>query len=281
MRFHLTITRPAGWHFAHCFDEIAETLVHGLRALGHEVSFQANGVVSGAQNIILGAHLCAPDMQLPEGTILYNLEQIGGGAPIPPELAGRFPIWDFSERNLARWKEHGIEAVHVPIGFVPQLCRFRPSATQDIDVLFYGSLSQRREVILGELRQWAAFNVVAYQGFGSARDEQIARAKVVLNMHYYDKPHLFEWPRVSYLLANKKAVVSETSEDDPPALAGGLRIVPHRGLVAACRELVADRASRYKLEQAGYEAFRKIPETDILRRALAGLAQPPALQAGQ
>jgi hypothetical protein len=281
MRFHITIMRPAGWYWAHCFDEVAETLVYGLRALGYEVSYKANGTVRGVQNIVLGAHLCDGAIQLPEGTILYNLEQIGGGAPIPPELAARFPVWDFSERNLAHWKAHGIDAVHVPIGYVPQLSRFHPLQTQDIDVLFYGSPSTRRDVVIGRLKEYAAYNVVSYQGFSRARDEFIARAKVVLNMHFYDKPHLFEWVRVSYLLANRKAVVSETSEDDPPALAGGLRIVPYAELVNACRALVADRVTRYQLEQAGFEAFRKLPETAILRRALAGNSQTTALPSGQ
>jgi hypothetical protein len=281
MRFHITIMRPEGWHFAHCFDEVAETLVYGLRALGYEVSYKANGTVKGVQNIVLGAHLCDGAIQLPEGTILYNLEQIGAGAPIAPELAARFPVWDFSERNLAHWKAHGIAAQHVPIGYVPQLSRFRPLQTQAIDVLFYGSMSQRRSAIIGELQKHAAFNVVTYQGFGRARDEFIARAKVVLNMHFYDKPHLFEWPRVSYLLTNRKCVVSETSEDDPPALEGGLCVVPYAALAEACRTLVADRATRYGFEALGFLKFSKLTETAILRRALAGNSQTTALPSGQ
>jgi hypothetical protein len=40
------------------------------------------------------------------------------------------------------------------------------------------------------------------------RDRLIARAKVVLNMHYYDA-RVFEIVRVSYLLSNEKAVVAE------------------------------------------------------------------------
>jgi len=274
MRFHLTIMRPPGWWFSHCFDEVAETLIFGLRALGHECSYSANAVVSGAQNILMGPHLCDPALQLPEGTILYNLEQIGNGQPgavVPGELTERFPIWDYSARNIARWQEQGIEARYVPVGYVPELTRIHPIATQDTDVLFYGSLNVRRAVVLGELQKAADFKVVAYQGFGRARDEVISRAKVVLNMHFYETPQLFEWVRVSYLLANHKAVVSEVSDDDPPALAAGLRIVPHAELADACRALAADRLGRACLEQAGFAAFSQLRERDILEQALSHL----------
>ncbi len=43
---------------------------------------------------------------------------------------------------------------------------------------------------------------------GRARDELISRAKVVLNVHFYPTA-IFEIVRVSYLLANRKAVVGE------------------------------------------------------------------------
>lgn len=46
---------------------------------------------------------------------------------------------------------------------------------------------------------------------GDERDQYIARAKVVLNMHRFQETKVFEIARVSYLLANRKAVVSEIS----------------------------------------------------------------------
>ena len=51
-----------------------------------------------------------------------------------------------------------------------------------------------------------------FNAYGGKRDALIARAKVVLNIHYY-AAQVFEIVRVSYLLANSKAVVTEIGPD--------------------------------------------------------------------
>ena len=75
-------------------------------------------------------------------------------------------------------------------------------------MLFYGSLNSRRQAVLENLRL-AGLKVVHLFGvYGEERDAAIANAKVVLNLHYYEDS-IHELVRTSYLLANKKAVVSE------------------------------------------------------------------------
>jgi hypothetical protein len=48
--------------------------------------------------------------------------------------------------------------------------------------------------------------------YGQARDALVARARIQLNVHYYEAK-VFEVVRVSYLLANGRFVVSETGAD--------------------------------------------------------------------
>jgi hypothetical protein len=267
--------RPEGVNSGPFFHDVIETLFFGLRALAHEVTYKPNLVLAGAQNIVIAPHLTGPEVEFPEGTILYNLEQIGcgsPGAPIPPRLTARYPIWDYSAANIADWHAHGIDAELVPIGYRRELARVPAVIHPDIDVLFYGSLNERRLKILSELQRTTGLKVEVLQAFGAIRDRFISRAKVVLNLHFYETPRLFEAVRVSYLLANSKAVVSETSDDFPAALSGAVRNADYHQLVEACRELVSDTRARAELQARGHELFAALPESTILRIALQHLA---------
>src|SRR5580658_4511666 len=79
-RFHITLVRPDGYLHTEAFREIAETLQCGLQGLGHTAHIQENAVDAIATNVLLGAHLLTPDEAsiVPPGSIVYNLEQLGG-----------------------------------------------------------------------------------------------------------------------------------------------------------------------------------------------------------
>src|SRR5262249_19248566 len=149
--------------------------------------------------------------------ILYNLEQIDPASPwFQPgliELFKRYAMWDYSPKNAEALDALGVKVAHiVPIGYVPELTRITPAAEPDIDVLFFGSINPRRKAILEQmvarrLRVRAVFGV-----YGPARDALIARARLVLNVHFYEAKVL-EMVRLSYLLANRCAVLSECSAD--------------------------------------------------------------------
>jgi hypothetical protein len=64
----------------------------------------------------------------------------------------RHAVWDYSARNVKRWARLGVRDVrHLPVGYVPQLSRI-PRDEENIDVLFYGSVNERRQEILTALR---------------------------------------------------------------------------------------------------------------------------------
>ena len=115
------------------------------------------------------------------------------------------------------------------------------------------------------LRVEAVFGV-----YGAARDALIARAKVVLNVHFYEAKVL-EMVRVSYLLANRCCVLSEVSSDreEDDALAAGVAFAAYDDLVARAQELVADPALRACFGQRGLALMRERPATDYLRAALS------------
>lgn len=238
MKYNVTVVRPAGFKHSSGFREVAESLSWALTQLGGECGVTENWLARDGVNIVLGAELLAATAKLPEGTIIYNLEQ-----PSHPQmekvrqLAKGLTVWDYSRRNVATWKELGYDVRHVPIGYTPNLTRIPSAKEKDIDVLFYGWMTPRRVKIVEDLKA-AGMRVVALNGvYGGGRDNLIARSKVVLNVHH-DGRELFEAVRVSNLLANSKCVVSEVSADDDEYtdLAPGMTVVPYDGLVQACHD---------------------------------------------
>ena len=274
-RFHIALIRPEGFLHTEAFREVAETLQLGLQSLGHTAQIQENAVDATATNILLGAHLLSPEdaAMVPPGSILYNLEQLGG--PNLPkqfyEVGLRHQVWDYSLLNIKQWQAMNCSCppVHVPLGYVPELSRIPASPTQDIDVLFYGSLNERRARIVKALKDAGAKVHATFGVYGKQRDELISRAKIVLNVHFYDQK-IFEIVRVSYLLANSKAVVSELAPDTEieKGMADSVLGVPYDSLVESCLSLLRDEEKRHQLETRGFQWFSQQKESDILAKAL-------------
>lgn len=293
--FRIVLIQPAGYEHAGALAELAETLLFGLAGLGLDIDFAINELAVDRRNIILGAHLLTPEdaQALPADTIVYNSEQVDDRSTwIDGSYLGllkRQPLWDYSQANLERLTRHGINhGQFVSVGYVPQLTRIPQDVPQDIDVLFYGAINERRRVILEALIH-RGLKVEFLSGvYREARDRMIARAKVVLNLHYYDA-NIFEIVRVSYLLSNEKAVVAECSattriDDD---MRQAVCAVPYEQLVEACIDLVKDAGKRTTLARRGFEIFSSRDEESILAQALqlpppasTGTALPPYLNLG-
>jgi hypothetical protein len=91
-----------------------------------------------------------------------------------------------------------------------------------------------------------------------------------LNIGQYDKT--FEIVRVSYLMANRKAVVADlyeniTIESD---IASGVLFAGFDQVVPCCLQLLENDAARIDLENRGFEAISKRNITPILDAALKG-----------
>jgi hypothetical protein len=277
-RFRVVIVSEAGSPFSESFREVAETVTFGLRALGHEATLAINDFDPGATNILFGAHVLSEEAAaaLDGRIIVYNLEQVVGESkhikPVFVDLIRRCTTWDFSPRNIEQWRRYGCggDLRHVPIGYAPELTRIPTGGEQDIDVLFYGLVNERRAAILQELREAGLRVEVLVGKFGAERDAAIARAKVVLNVHFY-RSKIFELVRVSYLLANRKAVVAEVDPDTEldADLREAVRAVSRAELAEACVDLCHDDAARRALEDRGYELFSRRSEKEILSRALS------------
>ncbi|MCA8003178.1 CgeB family protein [Burkholderia metallica] len=285
MDYNLCVVRPPDNPHTAAFDELAEVIAYGLHDLGHAVHMNDNVLMPDARNIMIGCHHAEPGSveHVPADTIIVNTEQIHVDERDWNERiyfwTSRFETWDYSERNLAKLHSVGIrEARHLKLGFHPALRRIPANVEQDIDVLFYGSIGPRRQVVLDALAARGLKVCAVYGVYGQARDALIARAKVVLNLHHYAS-HIFEIVRVFYLMTNGKAIVGEVSPTTAvdPDYAGGFRAAPYDALVDACVELVRDAEQRRTLEAAALETIARMPQARALAALLARQAVAESL----
>lgn len=279
----------AKFHLMHCvpspmmhgplgYREIIDSVQWGLEQLGHEVSYSLNGYHPSSRNIVFGAHMLPMEIleRLPADTIVYNFEQGRGleRGQVRPEvhfISEAFSVWDYSSANVEMWKLLGnVKPKLVPVGYAPVLSRIPKAQDQDIDVLLYGLSGQKRLTAVHLLSE-EGYRVMFVSGiYGPARDALIARSKIVLNVNRNDRSRIFEVVRVSYLLANRKAVLAVLDHDTAIELdfSSCVRSTDMSGLVSACEDLLSDDTQRAQLENLGYEEFSRRDVKKILWEAL-------------
>ncbi len=266
---------PRGYAHAAALAEVAETLLHGLRGLGYDATLTYDTAAPKGRTIIVGAHLLAGGAVVPGDAIIYNTEHvesawIKGEDGTYRSLLREHEVWDYSASNAAQLTALlGMSVRHVPLGYVPDLARIATASEQDIDVLFYGSMNQRRNAVLDQLRQSGLAVKHVFGVYGEQRDALIARSKIVLNMHFY-LPGTFEIVRVAYPMANRKVVVAEVNpgEEVDADLLPGLVAVPYERLAESCRHWADDNDRRRELEETAFRTFSARAMTNILRQHL-------------
>lgn len=217
--------------------------------------------------------------EFPEGTILYNLKQYSRqsmkGREDLRRAAVRYQIWDYSAANISRWNEINprFPVYYAPISFAPNLVKIARAGTEDIDILYVGSLGPKRAEKLSAVGSTPNHNSVISLSnvWGSQRDEFISRSKLLLNISNENaNMTIFEIVRVSYYLANKKAVICEIYpqleiEED---MKNVLKFVEVGNLGSTCDEYINDARKREDYAEACFEAFRQRDVRDVIKNFL-------------
>lgn len=156
-------------------------------------------------------------MPPPERCFLFQVEQIRASrwldAAYIERLRTCLGILDYSFDNITALIERGVplkQLFYVPVQPIskPNIL----SKKRDIDVLFYGaSGSSRRDRYLAALSKQVNIRV-ENNLFGSHMIDLISRAKVVVNIHYFENA-LLETTRLSEALSHGAFIVSEQSVD--------------------------------------------------------------------
>lgn len=221
---HLAIMQPAGYVHSLGFVDQARYLRYQLRRLGAQVSLAKNRLREDAINIVFGAHLGFPaDWRRRHTCLFFNLEQLGrGGASVSADylaLLRSSAVIDYDPGNVAAYCADPADVPLVSFGHAPYLddgldC---PLEARPIDLLFFGSLNDRRRAFIAEVED-AGVQVATFDHplYGPERDEFIRQAKAVLNCSFYETSR-FEQARVSHCLSLGTPVISELHAASEPA----------------------------------------------------------------
>ncbi len=259
-KYRVCLIQPQGYPHSQCFQEIALLLESSLNSSGAECDMRVNEFAQDRINVILGYHLIKFDEALLRFRYVpYQLEQLEAKEGWYSEnvrlmLENAHEVWDYSKENIELLNRLNIKAKHLPIGYHESLELIDHKPEKDIDILFYGSMGERRKRITDELREIANIKVL-FGVYGKQRDEFISSSKIILNVHFYPT-EIFEAPRISYLLNNGCFVVSEASPFNPYE-AVNLCLVPFDKIVETCAYYLKRPEEVESMRKAAYAEFKK------------------------
>ncbi|MGX7707643.1 glycosyltransferase [Methylobacterium sp. Gmos1] len=266
------------------YDDSVRVLRASLHDLGHACSVTENRPVPGSVNIVVG-NLLHPvqdgrrvDPFRSGPFVVYQLEQLDiiQGRQESEKyfrfLDAASHIFEYSRSGLAllRTRPGGANVSFLPPGFHRCLEVTCPAPEQDIDVLFYGSHSERRGQVLEAVRSKGMKAVHLFNVYGAPLWDAIRRSKIVLNIHSTTGFRNLETVRIVPLLANRCFVISETSDDNP----FGPSVVSCEldEIAGLCRSyLSAEGSLRQATATEGYLAVRRTDFATQLRDVLTSI----------
>jgi len=139
-------------------------------------------------------------------------------------LTGARAVWGYTRLNADVVARLRVPFSFVPFGYAPYYeATFRRSTggksyTQDIDVLFFGWVTDRRKHVLDQLiERGMNVRIVSQHQIivGDALDELMARSKIILGIHGYDDPdaQIPDLARFDYLLSNRLFAIHESPSE--------------------------------------------------------------------
>lgn len=154
---------------------------------------------------------------LPRNYIAFQMEQLAISDRYRNKryldiLCNALAVFDYSLMNIEHMIKHGVPKERV--FYLPIFSKVRDNFNQNLvyDVLFYGDIhSERRQNLLNKLKN--DFNLkIAFKVWGEQKIEELKKAKVIVNLHFYEDA-LLESTRLFECLEMGKVVVSEESLD--------------------------------------------------------------------
>jgi len=271
-KIHLCIQQPAGYVHSLGLLDPARYFRWQFRRLGAEVTIAKNRLRHDAVNFVFGAHLGFEAAQRERHACVFvNLEQMGhGGAAVSPaylQLLASSAVVDYDAANVAAYAKDPADVMTVPLLHAPYLQPAEPAPLESrpIDILFVGSMNERRRAWLERIRATGR-QVTTLESalYGAERDALIVQAKAVVNAHFYETSR-FEQARVAHCLSLGTPVISERAS----------RTNPH----PAFEDSVLWLEGPGQLEQFFRDDFATPAYFEVARAALARFAEADPIEA--
>ena len=160
------------------------------------------------------------DIVHPKKYIVYNFEQLTTEKKWSEEyinfLRNALYVIDYSLSNVIWLNSIDINSYFLPFEILDtKIYRSLKSYDKDIDVLFIGSLNDRRKKWLNKLiylNSQFTIKIITNKFYKDSYDF-FARSKILLNIHYYEQNRISEISRIIHALENSCIVLTENSDD--------------------------------------------------------------------
>ena len=184
MKFNICLMQPAGYIHALGLLEVAEYFLHRLLRLGHHAELVKNRIIHDGINIIIGSHVY-PDryIDLPTNTVIFNSEQLPENSTWTSiaykQLLEKHYVLDYSKSNLTCIQHENKDLIE--FYYESKLNRITHSHPKVWDLIFYGSMNDRRKQIIDNLIQSGLRVKVLLGIYAKERDYFISQSRAVLN----------------------------------------------------------------------------------------------------
>jgi hypothetical protein len=248
--FNITLIMSPDYPHSLALAEVGEYLANLIGRCGLKAELSTNAVSREFHNVILCSHLLGPDgvASLPEDTILFNSEPLADAegwqfaSGLYRKALDRFYVWDYSQANLESLGHRRKDLI--PLLYCRGLVRRQFGREPGDTLVFYGSLTPRRQRLLQALQETGVKTTALFGMYGQQRDRIIFRSWAVLNLHKFDDIDLFEPVRCFYPLINEIPVISEDFQAEPwlDAFKESMFTFGKDGFCEQVRELYRDAA---------------------------------------
>jgi len=289
MKFNVTIIDPANYKYAYLATDLCRLVTFGLRSLGHDCDMSVNNFDASAINIVAMTHLLSEQdinaiMSAGLKYICIQTETLFPGQGDVRVMSafqgdqferkcrrfyeGAVAIWEPYDSNMELLRLFDIPPERLKklsLGFHEKLIdvEHRPRDKKDIDVLFFGSVSDRRRAVFNGLVERGFRTVALLDAPAAFRNDLIARARLNINIHNSDTFRHLSLTRATYLLNNRASLVSETS-DTHPELRSLIFEADYHQLPERCAELLSS-SNLDELTEKSFQQFMETPMSGYLR----------------
>lgn len=159
--------------------------------------------------------------ELPERYVAFQMEQTVSSRWLTESYMGKlehaFAVFDYSQVNIGHFTTNGLsyrQMYFMPIGYLADYAAEYSGlgAEKEYDVIFYGDANnERRQRFIARIGQTCRVKVISNL-FGEALYAELRKARVLVNIHYYEGA-LLETTRIYEALSLDCLIVSESSVD--------------------------------------------------------------------
>lgn len=160
--------------------------------------------------------------ELPPFYVAFQMEQSVSSRWFNPnyfqQLENAFAVFEYSLINVEYLLANKLDlqqVFYLPIYYFadyPQYLRLPEVTTEEYDVVFYGDVNnQRRKDFIAETSKKHKVKILS-EVFGNELLQELRKAKIVINIHYYEGA-LLETTRIYECLSLDRLVISESASD--------------------------------------------------------------------